>query len=129
MERSFFLRLWEYAKSIVPLNIGLLLELSLVLLNLIFAGKYGNDVSIAAISLSWTFGFLVILGFLNGMAGTLDTLGSQEFGAKNYENCAIYFNKTRFSTLFFCILFSPIYYFSGSILSTIGIQQDVADAS
>lgn len=77
MEHSCSLRCWEYIKIVIPLNIGLLLELGLVLLNLVYAGNYSNDVTMAAISLSWTFGFLVILGFLNGFAGTLDTLGSQ----------------------------------------------------
>ena len=42
MERSFYTRLWEYIKIVIPLNIGLLLELSLVLLNLVSAGKYGG---------------------------------------------------------------------------------------
>lgn len=65
MERSFYTRLWEYIKIVIPLNIGLLLELSLVLLNLVSAGKYGgNDVTIGAISLAWTFGFLCILSLL-----------------------------------------------------------------
>ena len=60
------------------------------------------------------------------MASSLDTLMSQEYGAGNYDNCAMYFNKTEFLTIIISVLFYPLFYFSAEVLIFIGVDAHVA---
>ena len=98
---------------IIPLNIGLILQLLNPLANLAFAGIYLGKQALAAVALVQSIGYLVQSSILFGFSSANDTLGSQAYGAQNFEGCAVYFNQTRISTIIISVLFFPIYFYSG----------------
>lgn len=61
-----------------------------------------------------------------GIGSSLDTLMSQEYGASNFDNCAMYYNKTAFLTIVLSVLFYPLFYFSEEVLVFIGVDSNVA---
>ena len=93
MERSFSKRLSVICGVLIPLNISILLDMIILMINLIYAGHL-NANDLAAIGLAQTLSYLMMLCFIYGISASLDTLMSQEYGAGNYDNCAMYFNKT-----------------------------------
>ena len=121
MERSFSKRLYVICRIMVPLTIGILLDMGVLMSNLIYAGRLNSN-DLAAVGLSQTFSYLLMVSFVYGMSSSLDTLMSQEYGAGNYDNCAMYFNKTEFLTIIISVLFYPIFYFSADILISIGVD-------
>ena len=70
-----------------------LVDILLQMINIMYSGHLSNSVYLSAIAFSISliniFGFSTLMGFL----GALDTLGSQAFGAGNYNLLAHYFNK------------------------------------
>ena len=64
--------------------------------------------------------------FLFGLSSSLDTLMSQEYGAANYDNCAMYFNKTQFLNILITVAFFPLFFFSADVLSFLGVDPVVA---
>ena len=121
MERSFSKRLYVICRIMVPLTIGILLDMGVLMSNLIYAGRLNSN-DLAAVGLAQTFSYLLMVSFVYGMSSSLDTLMSQEYGAGNYDNCAMYFNKTEFLTIIISVLFYPIFYFSADILISIGVD-------
>ena len=69
---------------------------------------------------------MTMVCFILGVANSLDTLFSQEFGAGNYDNCAMYFNKMLVSTNLLVLMFYPLCYFSMTLLVLIGVDHHVA---
>ena len=69
---------------------------------------------------------MAMVSFIAGISTSLDTLFSQEFGAGNYDNCAMYFNKMLVSTNVLILLFYPLCFFSKTLLIFIGVDAHVA---
>ena len=62
--------------------------------------------------LEWLIG--VAIGF--GVATTLDVLGSQAFGAQNYRNVELYYQRICTFLLFVGLLINVAYFYSAPIL-------------
>lgn len=108
-------------KVLLPLSLSFLLDTVIILLSLIYAGHLPVTNALAVVGLSQTFTIMVVVCFIMGVASSADTLITQEYGAGNYESCAIYFNKMIVSTSFLIALFVPLVLFSGSLLKFIGV--------
>ena len=84
MENSISVRIKEIIWIIVPLDIGFVLQMLVPISNIAFAGIYLGKLSLAAVALSQSVGYLVMVSFLLGFSSANDTLGSQAFGAQDY---------------------------------------------
>lgn len=113
-------------KVLLPLSFSFLLDTFMILLSLIYAGHLPFQDGLAVVGLSQTFVTMVIVCFIMGVASSADTLITQEYGAGNFENCAIYFNKMIVSTGFLIVLFLPLILFSGQLLTFVGVEHELA---
>ncbi len=101
----------------------------MLLLNLIYAGHLDLPNALPAVGLSQTFNYMVMVSFLLGITASLDTLITQEFGARNYESCAVYFNKMILATNLVMVLFSPLFFYAGYLFELVGVESDLAELS
>ena len=73
-----------------------------IFVNTIFAGRLDDSAKLAGVGLGYTILNVICIIPLLGMNGTIETLVSQAFGAKNLELCGVYLNRGRvINTLIF----------------------------
>ena len=125
MEHSFTKRMAVICRLMLPLNLGRILDMSLLMINLVYAGRFSSE-DLAVVGLAQSVSYLLVVSLLFGLSSSLDTLMSQEYGAANYDNCAMYFNKTQFLTILITAAFYPLFYFSAHILIFFGVDAQVA---
>lgn len=93
LEQSRSARLKTLCALLGPLSIGFMLDSVIGLANLLYAKSVNEPDALAAIGLAVSFESMVLLCFVLGLEGSMDTLMTQEFGAGHFEQCAGYFNK------------------------------------
>ena len=76
------------------------------MLNLVFAGRLGDPVYVAAAGLGNMYANVTCLLIIFGLNSAISTLVSQSFGAGNLRKCGIYLNKGRIAVILF---FIPIF--------------------
>ncbi len=108
-------------KSAVPATFGILFVFLLETINIIFIGKYNDEILISGIGIGTLYvnatGYM--LGF--GLIGGLDTLCSQSHGATEYKTLGIYANITRLVVfVYFLVICIPSVFFSSDILYSMG---------
>ena len=89
-----------------PIIVGFIFSLFIEMLNLVFAGRLGDPVYVAAAGLGNMYANVTCLLIIFGLNSAISTLVSQSFGAGNLRKCGIYLNKGRIAVILF---FIPIF--------------------
>lgn len=67
-------RIRQLCALVLPLSFGFLLDMIVLLLNLMYAGHMGDPSDLAAVGLSQTFCYMLMMSLVMGVAGSLDSL-------------------------------------------------------
>ncbi|WOL02866.1 protein DETOXIFICATION 16 [Canna indica] len=111
-----------------PLIASSILECSLQTISVIFVGHLGElslSSSAMATAFAWVTGFSVMLG----MAGGLDTLCGQAYGAGKYSMLSIHMQKAMVVLVVVCIPIAILWAFSGQILLGLGQDTEISVAA
>ena len=80
----------------LPAMVILVFSTMMDLMNMVFIGTSNDAAKIAAIGLGNMFNNIFCQSIILGLNGSIATLGSQAFGAKNVRKVGIILNKGRF---------------------------------
>jgi multidrug resistance protein, MATE family len=106
-------------KAAFPLALNLISSYSLQIIGLAFVAKLGStDLAAAALAtaLASVSGKIIVMG----LAGALDTLASQAYGAQDYVALGLIFQQTVFFLLIHATLLSGIFAITPTILHKLG---------
>jgi MATE family multidrug resistance protein len=102
--------LWTMSKHLgdvaIPIIVGQIFSLFVEMLNLVFAGRLGDPIYVAAAGLGNMYANVTCLLIIYGLNSAIATLVAQAFGAGNLRKCGIYLNKGRIAVVIF---FIPIF--------------------
>jgi MATE family multidrug resistance protein len=102
--------MWTMSKQLgdvaIPIIIGQIFSLFVEMLNLVFAGRLGDPIYVAAAGLGNMYANVTCLLIIYGLNSAIATLVSQAYGAGNLRKCGIYLNKGRIAVVIF---FIPIF--------------------
>jgi len=96
----------QISRVAFPIIVGFIFSLFIEMLNLVFAGRLGDPVYVAAAGLGNMYANVTCLLIIFGLNSAISTLVSQSFGAGNLRKCGIYLNKGRIAVILF---FIPIF--------------------
>ena len=89
-------------------------------------GKLNNSNLLASVGLGNTFIDIFGMAIYMGLDGALSTLVSQAIGAREYQNCGIYRQRTRIMYTLALILLMPLYISSDKLLVWIGQDHEIS---
>lgn len=89
-------------------------------INVMIVGQLNNEAKLAGAGLGNTFIDIFGMAIWMGLDGAISTLVSQAIGAKEFENCGIYRQRTRLAFTFGVVVCIPIYAFSDKLLVLMG---------
>ncbi|WVZ55600.1 hypothetical protein U9M48_006240, partial [Paspalum notatum var. saurae] len=115
-------KLWDVVGPAVFMRLALY---GLNIVSQVFVGHLG-DRQLAAFSIASTVIDGLNFGFILGMAGSLDTLCGQAYGAKQYAMMGVHLQRSWLVLLAFAVLLAPTYVFSGPLLAAAGLSADLA---
>lgn len=120
-------RCYQIFKIMLPIGSAQICEVFIDMANIYFSAHFNNNKYLAANGLAISMMNIIAFSTLYGLATAQETLASQAFGARNYKKAGHYLNLTRLIVLCatFLIVF-PIFFFGGSILALIGIEEELA---
>lgn len=110
----------------IPSIIGLVFQILVEVMNLIFVGQTGDAVALGAVGLGNMLFNVVCFSIGMGLNGAIDTLCSQAYGKKQYYLCGCYLNRGRILQALFFIPELIIFLFTKELLLLLG--QDIATA-
>lgn len=102
--------LWDMSKNLgsvaIPIILGQIFSLFVEMLNLVFAGRLGDPIYVAAAGLGNMYANVTCLLIIYGLNSAIATLCAQAYGCGNMHKVGIYLNKGRIANLIF---FVPIF--------------------
>ncbi len=90
----------------IPIIIGQIFSLFVEMLNLVFAGRLGEPIFVAAAGLGNMYANVTCLLIIYGLNSAIATLCAQAYGSGNMHKVGVYLNKGRIAILIF---FLPIF--------------------
>ncbi|GJN38669.1 hypothetical protein PR202_gb27734 [Eleusine coracana subsp. coracana] len=109
----------------VPLVASFILRNAVQMVSVMFVGHLG-ELQLAGVSLAASLANVTGFSFLAGMAGALDTLCGQAFGARQFHLLGIYKQRAMLVLTLACIPITLAWAFADQILLLIGQDRDVA---
>ncbi|XP_019161860.1 PREDICTED: protein DETOXIFICATION 16-like [Ipomoea nil] len=110
------------------ISVNLLLT-SLQFISLMFAGNRGGELSLSGASMATAFASVTGFSFMRGLAGALDTLCGQSYGAKQYQMLGIFMQRGMLVMLLVCIPVAGVWAYTDRILSLCGQDPEISDAA
>ena len=87
--------------------------------NVLYVAQKGNHAQIAGMGLAISLNAMTSVSISIGFGGVLETMVSQAFGAKQYQLCGEYLNKTVTIVLACFFVVALVFFNSASILGLI----------
>lgn len=112
-------------RLVVPLVISFILRNAVQMVSVMFVGHLG-ELPLAGASLAASLANVTGFSFLAGMAGALDTLCGQAFGARQHRLLGIYKQRAMLVLALACLPIATAWAFAEQILLFIGQDRDVA---
>nr|AQM73451.1 MATE2 [Catharanthus roseus] len=100
----------------------------ILLTSVMFAGHIG-ELELAAANLANSWAIVTGIALMVGLSGALESLCGQGYGAKLYSMLGIYLQASCIISFFFCILLSILWWFSGSVLTLLHQDPQIAKAA
>ena len=107
---------WMVTKMAIPLIVGMLLYLLVQLTNTYFVGNLNKPALLAGVGMGNMLINVLCFAVIQGLNGALETLVSQSFGAKKYEECGIFLNRGKVVATIIMVPIIVIYLLSDKIL-------------
>ena len=118
--------IWTMSKHLgdvsIPIIIGQIFSLFVEMLNLVFAGRLGDPIYVAAAGLGNMYANVTCLLIIYGLNSAIATLVAQAYGAGNLRKCGIYLNKGRIAVVIFFIPIFIIMFFCERFLLAINMD-------
>uniref|UniRef100_A0ACD6AJY5 Uncharacterized protein n=1 Tax=Avena sativa TaxID=4498 RepID=A0ACD6AJY5_AVESA len=108
-----------------PLIAGSLMQNLIQMISIMFVGHLG-ELPLAGASMATSFATVTGFSLMAGMAGALDTLCGQAFGAREYHLLGIYKQRAMLLLTLVCIPVAILWYNTGEILLLFGQDPDIA---
>uniref|UniRef100_A0ACD5ZVY3 Uncharacterized protein n=1 Tax=Avena sativa TaxID=4498 RepID=A0ACD5ZVY3_AVESA len=108
-----------------PLIAGSLMQNLIQMISIMFVGHLG-ELPLAGASMATSFATVTGFSLMAGMAGALDTLCGQAFGAREYHLLGIYKQRAMLLLTLVCIPVAVLWYNTGEILLLFGQDPDIA---
>ena len=121
------LLIFDTLSSAVPSIIGAFFSFMQETINLIFIGRLNDPILLAAVGMGNIAINMLGVAVFMGMNGSLDTLVSQAFGAKDIRLCGVYLNRGRWVVTIIFIPIFGMFLISGTILKAFGQNEQVAN--
>lgn len=120
---------WNILKTSVPSILGLIFEMLIEVVNLMFIGHLDDPVALAGVGLGNMMLTMICFSIGVGLNGAIDTLVSQAYGDKEYYLCGCYLNRGRIIQALFFVPQLIILTFSSEILILLGQDESSAEAA
>lgn len=118
--------MWMMSKNLgdvaIPIIIGQIFSLFVEMLNLVFAGRLGDPIYVAAAGLGNMYANVTCLLIIYGLNSAIATLVAQAYGAGNLRKCGIYLNKGRIAVVIFFVPIFIIMFFCEKFLLAINMD-------
>ncbi len=129
MECSTLDRLKQLFTLAIPIVGGFWILFLGSFINVLFASHYGyedtNSAVFAGVSLANLFANITFFSFIIGMSSAVETLASQNFGAKNYEEVGLTVQRSILILTAMSLPLATACLFAGKIFSYFGIEAAV----
>ena len=114
--------IWMITKMAIPLIVGMLLFCLIQNINVYFVGNLNEPALLAGVGMGNMLINVLCFAVVQGLNGALETLVSQSFGARKYEECGIFLNRGKVVATMVMVPIVIIYLLSDKIL--IALDQD-----
>ncbi|PON75679.1 Multi antimicrobial extrusion protein [Parasponia andersonii] len=102
-----------------PMIIVILSQYFLQIISIMMVGHLGN-LYLSSTAVAISFGVVTGFSVLYGMAGALETLSGQAYGAQQYRKLGFQTNTAIFSLILVCLPLCPMWAYMGKILILLG---------
>lgn len=117
--------LTKFFQLAVPATVGVLVNMLIVTVNLVYIGHLNDASKVASCGLGnmiiFIFGNAAFIGMNSGM----ETLVSQSYGAKNMKLCGEVYQRGRMAVMLYWFPLIIIFFLQGMMLRMLGQQQAV----
>ena len=126
---SFRRAAWNILKPSLPSIFGLVFQMLVEIVNLIFIGNLNDPVALAGVGLGNMLINMICFSIGMGLNGAIDTLVSQAYGDKEYYLWGCYLNRGRIIQALFFALETTILMFTKEILLILGQSHESSEAA
>ncbi|CAM8983797.1 unnamed protein product [Rhodiola kirilowii] len=123
--KKFKMELKKVGGTAAPMVVVAVVQYLLQVVSVIMVGQI-DAMSLAAVAIATSFTNVTGFSFLVGMAGGLETLCGQAYGAKQYKKLGIYTYSTLFSLLLICVPISVLWIYIDKILILLGQNSSIS---
>lgn len=125
---SFRRAAWNILKPSLPSILGLVFQMLVEIVNLIFIGNLNDPVALAGVGLGNMLINMICYSIGMGLNGAIDTLVSQAYGDREYYLCGCYLNRGRLIQAFAFVLEACVLIFTKDILLILGQSPETCEA-
>ncbi|KAE8648998.1 protein DETOXIFICATION 8 isoform X1 [Cucumis sativus] len=113
----------------VPIITALLLQYLLQVVTVIVIGHLSDELLLSGVSIAVSFVRVTGFSLLLGMAGALETLCGQAYGAEQYHKLGIYTYSCIISLLLVCLPISILWFFTDKLLILTGQDPSISSVA
>lgn len=111
---------WKFFQLALPATVGVLANMLIVTINLIFIGHLNDTSKIASCGLGNILIFIFATAAYIGMNSGMESLVSQAFGAKNLSLCGQIYQRGRIVIMLYWLPLTVIMIIQGGMLKALG---------
>ncbi|CAN1122693.1 Protein DETOXIFICATION 7 [Linum perenne] len=124
----FVEQLKNVTKIAAPMVVVYLSQYLVLVVSLIMSGHLGK-LSLSAVAVATSFTNATGFALLFGLAGALETLCGQAYGAEQYSKCGTYTYSAMISLVPICVPISIVWFFLDELLISIGQDPEISRAA
>ena len=118
---------WNITKISVPIILGLAVQTGITVINTFFMGNLNDATLLAGVGMGNMLINVGCFAIVFGLHGALETLVSQSFGAKKYEECGVFLNRGKLVSTLILIPIFVIFGASERLLAIAGQDPTIAE--
>ncbi|CAN0913705.1 Protein DETOXIFICATION 7 [Linum grandiflorum] len=121
-------QLKKVVKMAAPMVVVSVAQYLVQVVSLIMSGHLG-ELSLSAVAVATSFTNVTGFALLFGLAGALETLCGQAYGAEQHQKCGTYTYSAILTLLPLCIPISILWFFLETLLISIGQDPDISQSA
>ncbi|XP_022141866.1 protein DETOXIFICATION 8-like isoform X2 [Momordica charantia] len=127
--RVYHTELMKVSLMAAPIIPALVLYHLLQIVTVVVVGHLGDELLLSGVSIATSFVRVTGFSFLLGMAGALDTLCGQAYGAQQYQKLGVYTHSCMISLTLVCFPISVLWFFTDKLLISIGQDPSISSVA
>ncbi|XP_022141868.1 protein DETOXIFICATION 1-like isoform X2 [Momordica charantia] len=112
-----------------PITTALVLQYLLQVVTVVIVGHLGDELLLSGVSIATSFVRVTGFSLLLGMAGALETLCGQAYGAEQYQKLGVYTYSCMISLILVCFPISVLWFFTDKLLISIGQDPSISSVA